>query len=104
MTKDDSAQREDGSELGDAPVPWDNQGSTDHASGASEAEEESPLEALEESRKFFKESNILNFLGGGAPGHVNADEMAENGLEDVDRDATHEDGHEWEPHEILEDW
>lgn len=80
MAHHDGAKREDGDELGDAPVPWDVESASDHTSGAENAEDEGVLETLDETGKFLEEGGVLDFLCGGAPGHVDLEEVREDGL------------------------
>lgn len=80
MSHDDGAKRIDRLEIVDAPFPWNEKCAGNHDAGAYEAEKEGKFEALEKSRYFDKERRVLDFLGCGAPGHINPKEMADQSL------------------------
>ncbi|TGO72459.1 hypothetical protein BELL_0452g00050 [Botrytis elliptica] len=104
MTHDHCAQGENGDKRIDSPIPGHDERAHNHAGGHENAEEEGVFEALEQTRDFFKEGDVFDFFGRGAPGHVDFEEMAEQGLGDVHGEAAEEDGHEEEPFEVFEDY
>lgn len=104
MRNHDRRQRVDRLKSIDLPFPGESVRPTYHESRTAEAEEEGELEALEQTWHFFEESDVFHFLSRCAPGHVNFEEMTEEGLGDVQGDATEEDCKEKEPFVVLEDW
>lgn len=103
MTHDDRTQRENGNKSIDSPIPGHGERAHNHTCSHEDAEEESVFEALEQTRDFFKEGDVFDFFGGGAPGHVDFEEMTEERLGDVHGEAAQEDGHEEEPFEVFEE-
>jgi hypothetical protein len=87
MTNNNRAQRIDGGEILNPPLPWDHGGADNHHSRHAEAKDEREFEALEQPRDFLEERDVFHFFGRGAPGHVNFEEVAEQGLGDVQGDA-----------------
>ncbi|TEY70290.1 hypothetical protein BOTCAL_0107g00030 [Botryotinia calthae] len=104
MTHNHRTQREDSNKSIDYPIPRHGDRAHNHAGGHENAEDESVFKALEQTRDFFKESYVFDFFGGGAPGHVDFEEMTEQRLGDVHGESTEEDGHQEEPFEVFEDW
>ncbi len=104
MSENDGRQRPDGGEEIDAPKRRRDGGQTDHARGAQEAEQKREFEFLEEFGNFLEEGGILDFLGRGAPAHVDGEHVAEQGLADVQGEAAEEDGEQEDPLEVLDDW
>ncbi len=92
MTEHDGRKRPDGGEDGDAPEGRGDRGKTDHACGAEDAEQEGKLELLEEFRNFLEEGRVLDFLGRSPPSHVDGEHMAEQGLTDMEGQATEKNG------------
>lgn len=104
MTHDNRAQRIYGDKGIDSPVPRDEQRADDHAGRHGDAEDKRVLEPLEETGHLLEEGDVFDFFGRGAPGHVDLEEVAEQGLRDVHGEAAEEDGHEEEPLEVFADW
>lgn len=67
-----------------------------------DAEDEGKLKLLQNSRNLSEERCAFRFLSRGAPSHVDAEHVACDGLEDVDRKATEEDREEGQPFEVLQ--
>jgi hypothetical protein len=88
----DHGEREDGDEVGDLPREGDDVEADEDDAGAGDAEEEGTLEASEQARDLLEEGDVLDLLGRGAPGHVDAEEVADDGLGDVQGAAAQEDG------------
>ncbi|QSZ36810.1 hypothetical protein DSL72_006693 [Monilinia vaccinii-corymbosi] len=103
MAHDDGAQRKNGHKRIDPPIPRHEDGAHDHAGRHGNAEDKRVLEFAEQTRDLFEEGDIFDFLGGGAPGHVDLEEVAEERLGDVHGEAAEEHGHEEEPFEVFED-
>jgi hypothetical protein len=102
MANNNSAQRIYRHETRNLPLPRQRGRTRDHNSSTCKTENESPFEALEKAREFFKERGVFHFFCGGAPRHVGFEEMAEEGLGYVERDSAEEDSEEEEPFEVLE--
>ena len=75
----------------------DQHGRPDNADGKRE------LEPLDDARNLLEECDIFRFLGRGAPRHVDAEHVREDGLRDVHGDATEEDRQERDPGEVLQE-
>lgn len=75
----------------------------DHHRRAKDAEQEGVLEVLGDLSDFLKEGCVFELLCRGAPTHVDAKQMAEERLADVQRDSTQEDIKQWDPGKALED-
>lgn len=72
----------------------------DGADGKGHAE----LELLQDAGHFLEESGLGDFLGGGAPGHVVAEHVGEQGRRDVQGEAAEEDGEHQGPFEVFGHW
>ena len=94
MPEDDRRQRPDGGEEVDAPEGRGDGGKADHAGAADDAEEEGEFELLQQLRYLFEEGRVFDFLGRGAPGHIDGEHVAEKRLADVQGYAAEEDGQE----------
>lgn len=103
MRDDDDGERIDGEEGGDLPVPGEDVEAADHERRAGEAEQERPLEPLQDAAHLRGEVHLLEFLGRGTPRHVDLEEVAQNGLADVHRETAEEDGEHGDPFQILKD-
>jgi hypothetical protein len=104
MTNNNRAQRINRHEILNPPLPRHHRRAHNHHGHHAEAKYEREFEALEQPRDFFEKGDVLDFLGRGAPGHVDFEEVAEEGLGDVEGDAAEEDGEEKEPFEVFDDW
>lgn len=102
VTNDTKREREDGNKAVNPPLIRHGGSHDNHADNAEETEEECALEALEDNRDLLEEGAVLDFLVRGTPLHVDAEQMAQEGLRDVERDTSEEDRHERDPGEILE--
>lgn len=88
----ESRQGKDSDEVGYVPWPWHIMRTGNHHSRAGYAEYEGELEAGQKSWHFPKERNLYCFLSGGAPTHIDLEEVAEDRLSYVQRAAAQEDG------------
>lgn len=106
MTRTQHTQGEDGDKLLDIPTPGDELpfGHDDHADDARERKQDGVLEGPGHLRDLDEEVGEGDLLGGGAPGHVDGEHVAEEGLGDVQGHAAEEDDEHETPFEILEDW
>ena len=77
-------------------------GKYDHHGNHDNTPDKRHLELSDNGRNLLEKRGIGRLLGGGAPGHVDAKEMAEDGLGDVDGNAAEEGGQNKEPFEALE--
>ena len=103
MANNHRTQRINRHKTRDPPLPRQGRGTRNHGPSTRKAEKESPLEALEQTRQFFKERGVFNLLCSGTPRHVDFEEMAEQGLGYVQGNSTKEDREQEQPFEILED-
>jgi hypothetical protein len=93
VAADNVCQRPNGDKLGDLPIIWDQlsdwsyAGKHDHHGNHGDTPDEGYLELLNDGWNFLEKGGIGCFFGGGAPGHIYAKKMAEDGLGDVDGDA-----------------
>jgi hypothetical protein len=87
MADYDSSKRIDSHEVVNAPVPRKRRRTCDHQTRASNAKYKHVFETLDEARDFFEKGCVFDFFGGGAPGHVDFKEVAEEGLGDVHGDS-----------------
>ncbi len=93
MTPNQHSQRKDRDELVDVPTPRDELRSRhdDHNRNRQERQRNRVLERSRDFRDLDEEVRELDFLRGGAPGHVDAEHVAEERLRDVERHAAEED-------------
>ena len=75
-----------------------------HARNTRQRKEHAEFESLCNFRDFDEEIGGFDFFGGGAPGHVVAEHVGEDGGGDVEGEAAEEDGEEEGPFEVEEDW
>lgn len=73
-----------------APYYWDHRGIH-------------PLETLDNLGHFLEEVRVFFFLGGGAPRHLDLEHMRQNRNAEMERQAAEEDGHQWQPLEVLKE-
>jgi hypothetical protein len=85
----------------DLPIPWQGNCASDHNSCADEAKYKGKFESFEEARKFFKERSVFDFLRSSSPGHIDFEEVAEEGLRDVEGYSAEEDTHEEKPFKVF---
>ena len=103
MADNNRTQRVNRHEISNPPLPRHRRRPRNHNARTRKAKHKRPLESPQQPRKFFEERRVFDFFSGGAPTHVNLEEMADEGLRDVNGDSAEEDGEEEEPFEILED-
>ena len=103
VAEDDGGEGPDGDEDADLPEVGHEAGEHDHHGGGAEDEDEGALELCQDLGHLLEEGGVLGLLGGGAPAHVDADHMADDGLADVEADAAEEDAEQRDPLEVLED-
>lgn len=86
------------------PIPWHpsirRQRQEDHAGNSCQCKKHAKLESLSDFRDFDKEIRGFYFFGGGAPSHVVAEHVREDGGGDVEGEAAEEDGKKEGPFEI----
>lgn len=68
-----------------------------------ETVQESELEPLQDANDFLSEMDFFDFFGGGAPCHVDLEEVTQDGLRDVDGEAAEEDGEHGDPFQVVDD-
>ena len=108
MATDNVCQWPDRDELRNLPVvrhqfaDWAHAGKYDHHGNHGNAPDKRHLELSDDGRDLLEKRSIGRLLGGGAPGHVDAKEMAEDGLGDVDGNAAEEGCQNEEPFGVLE--
>jgi len=109
MEPNQNRQRELGREPCDLPVIRDELADRsdarkhDHGRGGADAEHERELEFAEDGGDLLEERGGRCFFGGGAPGHVDAAQVADDGLGDVHGHAAEEGREEEQPLEVLEE-
>ena len=103
MRENDGSDRIDGEEGRDPPLDGEDVVAAYDQSHAGEAEDECVLESPQDADDLLAEVDIVNFLGRCSPGHVDLEEVAEDGLRDVQGDAAKEDGKKRDPGEVLEE-
>ena len=106
MTSSYRRQWQNGHKIFNMPIPWHpsirRQRQEDHAGNPRQCKEHAKLESLSDFRDLDKEVRRFYFFGGGAPSHVVAEHMGENGGGDVEGEAAEEDGEKKGPFEIEE--
>ena len=75
----------------------------DHAGDAEEGEDHAEFELAGDLGDLEEEVGGFDFLGRGAPGHVVAEHVGEEGGRDVEAEAAEEDAEEEGPFEVEED-
>lgn len=100
MADDDGAERVDGDEEVDLPEVWHGEATADHGRTGDDAEDKGTLELLQNLRDFVEESCVCDFLGRRTPIHFDAEHVTEQGLGDMERDTTEENGEERDPFEV----
>ena len=103
VAEDDDGEREHGREIPDLPLEREYEGAADHDGGAGEAEEEGPFETRDDVGDFLAEMHLLDLLGRRAPVHVDAEEVRQDGLREMQREAAEEDGKHGDPLEVVDD-
>lgn len=101
MPCDHHAEWEDSNEEPNLPEVGYRDCQRDHHADAGKDKDEGEFEVLDDLGDFLKKGRVLGLLGRRAPRHVDAKQMAENGLADVQGDAAEEDGNERQPLEVL---
>jgi hypothetical protein len=108
VAADNICQRPNSDKFSDLPIVgyqlsnWSYTSKDDHHCYHRDTPNESYLELLDDCRNLLKERGIGRFFGGGAPGHVDAKKMAEDGLGDVDGNTAKEGSQDEEPSQVLE--
>ena len=87
MADYDSSKGIDSHEVVNAPVPRKRRCTRDHETRASKAKYKRVFKTLDETWDFFKKGFVFDFFGSSAPGHVDFEEVAEEGLGDVHGDS-----------------
>lgn len=104
MASNNRTQRINRYKTRNPPLPRQRNRTRDHNSRTHGAENERPLKALEQAREFFEERSVFDFFRGGAPRHIDFEEVAEEGLRHVEGNSAKEDGEKEQPFEVFEDW
>ena len=102
MPKNDRRERVNRNENVNPPEFGHEPGHGDHHPGTREAEDEGELELLHDLGHLLEEGRVFGFFAGGAPRHVDAEHVRQDGLGDVQADAAEEDHKERDPGEVLE--
>lgn len=108
MATDDVCQGPDRDKLRNLPVvryqfaERAHAGKYDHHGNHGNTPDKRHLELSDDSWNLLEKRGIGCLLGCGAPGHVDAKEMAEDGLGDVDGNAAEEGGQNEEPFGVFE--
>lgn len=87
----------------DSPLYGERHAAANDQGGHQNAPEESTLEAFKQARNLLEEVDFLVLLGRRAPAHVDAEEMAQQSLRDVQRQTAQEDGHQRDPLDVAPD-
>ena len=103
MTGHHGRQRPNGREKVDAPERWEHGCAASHQHYAQHAKNKGVLKPPEDQRQLDEERGVDQLLRGAAPGHFDGEEMGEEGLRDVQGDASEEDAEHGDPGEVLED-
>ena len=83
MAKHDHGQGEDTSHADDAPERRCEAGARNNHGDTAKTEDEGSFELPQDLRRLFEEGGVLNFFGGRAPRHVEAEHVGEEGLRDM---------------------
>ena len=104
MTPTQHSQREDGHKLINIPTPRDEPRfrHNHHRGNRQKAQRDGVLESLRDFWDLDEEVGELDFLGRGAPRHVDAEHVAEERLGNVKGHATEEDDEHKTPFEVLD--
>jgi len=84
-------QWKDGDERVNTPERRRRNRQDNHANDRNSHEGKRPAEGAGDAGDFFEEGVVGGFFGGGTPLHVDGEEVAEEGLGDVQGDAAEED-------------
>lgn len=102
MTRRDGRHGQDGDEITNLPVRWDEvcRGEEDHADDADQGEEHAELELLEHLGHLDEEVGEFGFLGRRPPRHVDLEHVGQERLRDVQGQAAQEDTQHEGPFEV----
>lgn len=89
--------RDNSREICDGPAIRSSDGEVDHAADNGQDESIHPLEVANDTIKADAESRGFEFLGCGRPFHVDAEGVAQQGLEEMEREATEEENEHRSP-------
>ena len=95
-------QRHNRSIIRNRPVRVRESSQVNHTANDQENEDVHPLERLEDLGQLLEEVGVLLLLGGGAPLHVDVEEVGQQRERDVEGDAAEEAGHQRRPLEVLD--
>lgn len=87
MAPDLVSQWHNSCEIADCPAPWRETSTVDHATCDGQEEKVHPLEVAHDAVKAHTKAGLCQFLGCGGPFNLHAEEMTENGFEEVEGDA-----------------
>jgi hypothetical protein len=102
VVADNQSHGEHGGNDADLPVLGNDESHDDHGGRHANAESECVLELLDDIGDSLPEGDVFEFLGGSSPLHIDAEEMTEERLRDVERNTAEEDGQERDPLEVGE--
>ena len=88
MADNDTSERPDGSEEADAPPMRRTNAQVNHHGGRENAERKGAPESSDDARNLLEERHMFHFLRSSTPGHVNAKEMTEERLRNMERNTT----------------
>lgn len=95
-------KREDTREVSDLPVVREHMVRRDHEHRRRQAEDEGALELIEDRDHLLPEQNGLDLFRRRAPVHFDFEEVAQDGLRDVEGDVAQEDGEHGDPLQVFE--
>jgi hypothetical protein len=84
VTNNNSRKRINSKELIDSPELRNEKRKRNHTNGSGNAEQEGKAKLLDHSGYLFEEGSVLGFFGSSTPIHVDADEMRDKSLGDVE--------------------
>ncbi len=101
MADDELGERVDGGESADLPFAREDIETADDDGGAEEAEDEGAIEASDQLGYLFQEVDVLDLLLRRLPRDGYLEEVAEQRLGYVQRQAAEKDGEERDPFEVV---
>ena len=75
MTADHTEERVDGNKISNLPIPWQGESTYKNGGYTRKAKKKGPFESLGETDDFFEKDDVLDLLGRGSPGHIDAEEV-----------------------------
>jgi hypothetical protein len=84
MANNNRTQRINRHKVRNRPLPRQRRRPRNHDARAQKTEYEYEFKTFKKSGQFFKEKGVFCFFCGGSPGHVDFEEVVEEGLRDVE--------------------